>query len=86
MNAVKNDFKRRLARAETMVSGIRPADLQAASHRQWLRMFAGIYEFTRKTLLLMGLDPEQGTGLQCGERAAAELAAIPHIGRGGQVA
>jgi hypothetical protein len=77
MNAVENDFKRRLARAEAVVSAIHPADLQTASHRQSLRLFAEICEFTRKTLLLMGLDPAQARGLHIGEDAAAELAAIP---------
>jgi hypothetical protein len=77
MNAVKNDFKRRLARAEAAVSAIHPADLQAASHRQLFRLYTGICEFSRKTLLVMGLDPAQGRGLHIGEDAAVELAAIP---------
>jgi len=77
MSTVKQDFKRRLARAEIMVSAIQPSDLQAARHRQYLRMLTGICEFTRKTLFLMGLDPAQTSGLQSGEKAAAELAAIP---------
>ena len=77
MNAVKNDFIRRLARAEAAVSAIHAADLQAASHRKLLRLFTGIGEFIRKTLLVMGLDPAQARGLRIGEDAAAELAAIP---------
>src|SRR5271167_4993188 len=77
MNAVKNDFKRRLARAEAAVSAIHSDDLRAASHRHLLRLCTGICEFSRKTLLVMGLDPAQARGLHIGEDAAAELAAIP---------
>ena len=77
MSTVQQDFKRRLARAEITVSAVHPADLQAASHRQTLRMRATIYEFIRERFLLMGLDPALAVSLHIGEDAAAELAAIP---------
>ena len=77
MSTVQQDFKRRLARAEITVSAVHPADLQAASHRQTLRMRATIYEFIWERFLLMGLDPALAVRLSDGEEAAAELAAIP---------
>jgi hypothetical protein len=77
MSTVQQDFKRRLARAEITVSAVHPADLQAASHRQTLRMRATIYEFIRDRFLLMGLDPALAVSLRVGEEAAAKLAAIP---------
>jgi hypothetical protein len=77
MSTVQQDFKRRLARAEITVSAVHPADLQAASHRQTLRMRATIYEFIRERFLLMGLDPALAVRLRDGEEAAAELPAIP---------
>jgi hypothetical protein len=77
MSTVQQDFKRRLARAEITVSAVHPADLQAASHRQSLRVRATIYEFIRERFLLMGLDPALAVSLRWGEEAAAKLAAIP---------
>jgi len=77
MSTVQQDFKRRLARAEITASAVHPADLQAASHRQSLRVRATIYEFIRERFLLMGLDPALAVSLRWGEEAAAKLAAIP---------
>jgi hypothetical protein len=77
MNAVKNDFRRRLARAEAAVSAIHPAHLEAASHRRLLRMRTTVCLLIRNRLLLMGLDPALAANLQSGEKAAAELVAIP---------
>jgi hypothetical protein len=77
MSTVQQDFKRRLARAEIAASAVHPADRQAASHRQTLRMRAKMYEFIRERFLLMGLDPALAVRLRDGEEAAAELAAIP---------
>jgi hypothetical protein len=77
MSTVKQDFKRRLARAEITASAVHPANLQAASDRQSLRTRATICEFIRKRFLLMGLDPALAVSLRWGEEAAAKLAPIP---------
>jgi hypothetical protein len=77
MTTVKQDFKRRLARAEIMASAVHPANLQAASDRQSLRTRATICEFIRQRFLIIGLDPALAFSLRVGEEAAAKLAAIP---------
>src|SRR5260370_17402496 len=77
MSTVRQDFNRRLARAEIAASAVHPADLQAASDRQSLRTRTAICEFIRERFLLMGLDPALAVSLRWGEEAAAKLAAIP---------
>jgi hypothetical protein len=74
---MRQDLKSRLLKAEIMEPAISWADRQAADHRRSLRALAAVCDLIRERLRLMGIDPELAVALQRGEKAAAELAAIP---------
>ena len=76
MNAIKRDFKRRLACIEAKTSEIEDAELTAARHRRLLRWYVHVCNLIRERLLRLGLDPTSA-GLKLGKEAAAELGAIP---------
>ena len=77
MNAIKRDFKRRLACIEAKTSEIEDAELTAARHRRLLRWYVHACNLIGKRFLRLGLDPTSVAGLKLGEEAAAELGAIP---------
>jgi hypothetical protein len=73
-SAMRQDLRRRLARAELAVAMDR-ADLEREFHLARLRLSVKICTYIRERLLLMGIDPTLAVGLRIGEEAAAELAA-----------
>jgi hypothetical protein len=77
MSVIKQDIKNRLARLETKVSATHWADRRVAHYRKTRRAMVAICGAIRERLLLMELDPALAVSLQRGEKAAAELAAIP---------
>jgi hypothetical protein len=76
-SVLRRNLERWLVRAEIAASETDRADRQRASHRQRLRADVEICARIGERLLLMGLDPALAVGLQAGEEAAAEPAAIP---------
>ena len=77
MNAIKRDFKRRLACIEAKTSEIEHVELTAAHHRGLLRWYVHVCDSIRKRFLRLGLDPTSAVSLKLGVKAAAELDAIP---------
>jgi hypothetical protein len=71
------DLERRLARAEIAAGASNWAARQAAHHRVSLRNCVRLHWVIRDRLQAIGIDPTLAVALQRGEKAAAELAAIP---------
>ena len=74
---MRRDLERRLIQAEFAESANDWIDRKQARHRQTLRHLVVYCTLIRKRLLLMGIDPTPAVMLQVGNKAAAELDAIP---------
>lgn len=74
---MRRDLERRLANAETTAPTISWVDRQAAYHRRTLRAEVKLHQFIRERFRIIGIDPTHAVSLQCGDEAAAKLAAIP---------
>ena len=74
---MRKDLERRLGRAEKTAPAISWADRQAADRRRTLRARVQLHRIILERLRAMGIDPTHIAAVQSGEKAAAELAAIP---------
>jgi hypothetical protein len=74
---MRRDLAHRLARAEIAATATNWAARQAAHRRELLRSCAKLHQVIRDRLHAMGIDAALAVALQRGEKAAAELAAIP---------
>ena len=74
---MRRDLERRLIQAEFAESANDWIDRKQARHRQTLRHLVVYCTLIRKRLLLMGINPTPAVMLQEGNKAAAELDAIP---------
>jgi len=71
------DLECRLTQAEISAAAMSWVDWEAAHHRRSLRAFVELHELIREGFRAMGIHPALAVTLRCGEKAAAELAAIP---------
>jgi hypothetical protein len=74
---MRRDLAHRLARAEIAATATNWAARQAAHRRVLLRSCAKLHHVIRDRLHAMGIDAALVVALQRGEKATAELAAIP---------
>jgi hypothetical protein len=74
---MQRDLVCRLARAEMLAPAIPWVDRQAVHHRQSLRACVEWCDLMRERFRAIGIDPTLAVALRRGEKAAAELAAIP---------